>query len=107
MFSNVCVIVRRREGEALRFRDFEIVKLLGMGSFGKVVLASKKSKGGKSSSEEKLALKIVPHPHMLTVEREFFIEANGHPFVVQLVTSFNTKVTCRFKQSMTMQHKKL
>jgi hypothetical protein len=73
-----------------------------VGSFGKVILARKKSKDGKSSSEEKLALKIVPHQRVSRVEKEVFIQAIGHPFLVQLVASFHTEVTCRFKQPMTM-----
>jgi len=84
----------------LRLKDFEIIELLGSGSFGKVLLARKKSKLGKSSREEKLALKFVPRQRVLEVEKRVFIEAIGHPFLVQLVSSFHTEVTCCFKHSM-------
>jgi serine/threonine protein kinase len=80
----------------------KLIKLLGKGNFGKVFLARKISKDGKSSSEEKLAVKIVPHYCVSEVEKEVFILAIGHPFLVQLVASFHTEVTCRSKQFMTM-----
>jgi serine/threonine protein kinase len=80
----------------------KLIKLLGEGNFGKVFLARKISKDGKSSNEEKLAVKIVPHRHVRKVEKEVFILAKGHPFLVQLVTSFHTEVTYRSKLSMTM-----
>ena len=86
----------------MRLRDFEIIELLGSGSFGNVILARKKSKLDKSCREEKLALKFVPHQRVLEVEKGVFIQAIGHPFLVQLVSSFHTEVTCCFKHSMTV-----
>jgi hypothetical protein len=58
--SDGCVTGCQREERGLCLRDFKIIEHLGKGGFGKVVLAKKKSTGGRSSSKEVLALKLVP-----------------------------------------------
>ena len=82
---------RRIEEEGLRRSDFETIAHLGKGAFGSVVLAKKKSTGGHSSSEKVFALKSVPHVRAFKVEKEVFIRAAGHPFLVQLLAYFQTQ----------------
>jgi sporulation protein YlmC with PRC-barrel domain len=66
----------------------------GKESFGKVVLARKKSIGGQSSSKEMFALKFVPYQHVSKIEKEVLIRAVGHPFLVQLLAYFQIKLRC-------------
>ena len=47
-------------------------------------------------------MKIVPKGHVSVVEKEVLIRAVGHPFLVQLLSYFQTKVHCSFKQFMTV-----
>jgi serine/threonine protein kinase len=82
--------------------DFEIMRLLGEGGFGQVLLAKKTLTDGQRTKENLFALKVVPNKFVSAVEREVFIEAAGHPFLVQLITVFQTAVICSFKHSMTM-----
>jgi serine/threonine protein kinase len=82
---------RRKLTRDLCLKDFKIIGGLGAGSFGQVVLAKKKSTGGHSSSEEVFALKLVPNKLVSKVEKEFLVRAVGHPFLVQLLTYFQTK----------------
>ena len=82
---------RRREETGLRLGDFKTTKRLGEGSFGEVMLAKKKSTGDHSYSGEVFALKFVSIELVSNVETEVLIRALGHPFLVQLVTYFETK----------------
>jgi hypothetical protein len=66
------------------------------------MLARRKSMGSVSSSEELFAVKVVPHACASKVEREVLIEAAGHPFLTQMFAYFQTKVSCSFKQPMSM-----
>ena len=95
---------KRTEERGLCHGDFKLTKCLGKGAFGKVVLAKKKATGGHSSSEEMFALKFVRKQHVPKIEKEVLVQAVGHPFLVQLITYFQTKVTCCFKHSMTMHY---
>ena len=74
-----------------RREDFKVFGLLGNGGFGSVMQAKKKSTGDHSSSEEVVALKIVPNEKVTKAEKEVFFRAVGHPFLVQLLTYFQTK----------------
>jgi serine/threonine protein kinase len=80
-----------REEKGLCLEDFNILFHLGKGSFGQVVMAKKKSKGGHSSSEEAFALKLVPNKLECKVEKEILVRAVGHPFLVQLRAYFRTR----------------
>jgi len=93
---------KKTEERGLCRRDFKLIKCLGKGAFGKVVLAKKKAAGGHSSNEEVFALKFVHKKHVSELEKEVLVRAVGHPFLVQLIAYFWTKVTCCFKHSMTM-----
>jgi len=74
-----------------RREDFEVFGLLGKGGFGSVMQAKKKSTGDHSSSEEVVALKVVLNKKVFKVEKEVLFRAVGHPFLVQLLTYFQTK----------------
>ena len=71
-----------------RREDFKVFGLLGEGRFGSIVLAKKKSTGGR---EEVLALKFVPNKLVSDVEKDVLFRAVGHPFLVQLLAYFQTK----------------
>jgi serine/threonine protein kinase len=73
-----------------------MIKYLERGAFGKVVLAKKKSTGSHNSSEEVFALKFIPNKHVSGVEKEVFLRAVGHPFLVQLHAYFRTRVSRQF-----------
>ena len=74
-----------------RREDFKVFGLLGKGGFGSVVQAKKKSTGDHSCSEEMVALKIVPNQKVYKFEKEVLFRAVGHPFLVQLLTYFQTE----------------
>jgi len=93
MFSNGVVIDRRRGERGFGLKGFQIMKNLGEGAFGKVVLARKKSVG-QSSSEELFALKFVQHTQVNRIEKEVLFRAVGHPFLIQLHAYFRTRVNC-------------
>jgi len=102
MFSNGVVIDRRRQERGFGLKGFKIMKDLGKGTFGKVVLARKKSAVGESSSEELFALKFVQNTRVNKIEKEVLFRAVGHPFMVQLHAYFRTRVSCSFMHSVTM-----
>jgi len=79
-----------REERGFCFDDYMLIEQLGKGEYGQVVLAKKKSTGGHNSSEEAVALKIVPKNLVSEVEREVLVRAVGHPFIVQLHAYFET-----------------
>jgi serine/threonine protein kinase len=79
-----------KPGRGGRRKDFKVFGLLGEGAFGRVLLAKKKSTGGHSSSEEVLALKFVPNKRVSDFEKEVLFRVVGHPFMVQLLTFFQT-----------------
>ena len=74
-----------------RREDFKVLGILGEGKFGSVVLAKKKSTGGRSCSEEMLALKFVSNKLVSEIEKDVFFRAVGHPFLVQLQAYFQTR----------------
>ena len=74
-----------------RREDFKLCGHLGKGTFGIVIKAKKKSTGDHSSSEEVVALKIVPNYKVSKVEKEVLFRAVGQPFLVQLFTHFQTE----------------
>jgi serine/threonine protein kinase len=76
--------------------DYRIIRRLGSGTFGQVWLAKKQSTG------DHVAVKMVAHSRVSMVEKEVHLRAVGHPFIVQLFSFFETKVSYRFKQSMCM-----
>jgi hypothetical protein len=93
--------VTDRQGK-LYLGYYELIAHLDRGRFGQVILAKNKSTGGRSPSKEFFALKIVPHPCVSEVEKEVLIQAFGHPFLVQLLSYFQTDVCCSCKQLMSV-----
>ena len=71
-----------------RTEDFKVFGLMGN---GRVMQAKKKLTGDHSSSEEVVALKMVPNKKHFKVEKQVLCRAAGHPFLVQLFTYFETK----------------
>jgi len=66
------------------------------------VVAKRRSTGGRSSNKDRVALKVVPRSRVFAVEKEVLMRAVGHPFIVQLLSYFETKVRCSCKQFMSM-----
>jgi len=75
---------------------------VGKGGFGQIIRAKRRSTGGHSSNKDMVALKVVPKSRVSVVEKEALIRAVGHPFIVQLLSYFETKVRCSCKQFMSM-----
>ena len=65
---------------------------MGRGAFGQIILAKRRSTGGRSSNKDVVALKVVPKARVSVVEKEALIRAVGHPFIVQLLSYFETKI---------------
>jgi len=82
--ADVCVIGNRHG----RFR---IIKELGSGGAGKVYLARRSLAGGLVYSHEVYAVKVAKKLQR-NVELEVFNQATGHPYLVQMLTFFETKV---------------
>jgi len=82
--ADVCVIGKR-------LGEFRIITQLEKGGFGKVYLARRKLAGGLAYSQEVYAVKVTKN-FRANVELEVFNRATGHPYLVQLVTFFQTKV---------------
>ncbi|GFG36030.1 hypothetical protein Cfor_08431, partial [Coptotermes formosanus] len=72
--------------------QYEAIKVLGSGGFGKVLLAKRKSAGGPGCNQEVVAIKVVAkEDDRDLVEKEVLMRAVGHPFLVQLLSFFRTK----------------
>jgi hypothetical protein len=69
-----------------------MIKHLGRGAFRKGLMATRKSAGGYSCNQEFFALKFVAKQHQENVKLEVFCQADGHPYLLQLVSFFETKV---------------
>ena len=87
IFSNGSVIDR--------VGDFQVIKPLGEGRFGKFVLAKKISTDGRCSKEV-FTMKILPNERFINAEKQVLIQAVGHPFLVQLFEYFQSGVICSF-----------
>ncbi|XAR50116.1 Non-specific serine/threonine protein kinase [Bertholletia excelsa] len=78
--------------------DFEILRVIGKGAFGKVFLVRKKDGSGIGSSDELFAMKVMRketiiknnHVDYMKAERDILTKV-VHPFIVQLRYSFQTK----------------
>ena len=94
--ADVCVIGNRHG-------LFRIIKQLGRGGYGKIYLARRNLAGGLLYSHEVYAVKVAKKLQH-NVELEVFNRATGHPYLVQMLTSFETKVcssylnVCVFRQ---------
>ncbi|KAH6709397.1 kinase-like protein [Leptodontidium sp. MPI-SDFR-AT-0119] len=98
-------VMKVRAGNALRGKDitssrYEVVKVLGKGSFGVVRLVREKADNTSSASPEKkreiYAMKVIRKSDMLRnsqeghlrAERDFLVAAEGSRWVVPLIASF-------------------
>jgi serine/threonine protein kinase len=94
-YADGCVIGTEGEAEREHIPGYEEIKVLGKGGFGKVVLA-KQTSAGVSDPSQDVATKFVPKEDVCVAEGKVLIQGLGHPFVVQVLLFFETKVLCSF-----------
>jgi len=78
-------------GSKVQFKDFEILKVIGEGSFGRVY------KGRKKDSGEVIALKVMKKQYLINnnqvkyaVSEAAIMKDLDHPYIMKLVFSFQT-----------------
>jgi hypothetical protein len=69
-----------------------MVKFLGKGAFGNIMLVRRMSASCSGSKQDLFAMKAVPKDVSKYIEKEVFLHAVGHPFLVQLHSYFQTEV---------------
>jgi serine/threonine protein kinase len=91
------------EKEKRLLKEYRLVKFLGRGSFGNVTLVKRMLEDGCGGEEELFAMKTVPRADFshyvrsrTNVEKEVFLRAVGHPYLIQLHFYFETKVLHSF-----------
>jgi serine/threonine protein kinase len=72
-------------------RNYTKIELIGVGGYGNVYRVRQKLAGGPHYREKVYAMKITPK-FRKNVELEVFQQADNHPYLLQLVTYFETKV---------------
>ncbi len=79
--------------EKVHLEDFELLKVLGRGSFGKVMLVRKKDTG-KIFAMKILKKKAIVERHQVdhTKAERKILEALQHPFLMTLRYAFQNKV---------------
>jgi serine/threonine protein kinase len=84
------------EDQKVSLQDFQIIKKLGQGGFGTVVLATGSLLGGP---KELYAIKDIKKRRMtpssisfVFTEKEALMRASGHPFITTLYCCFQNKV---------------
>jgi serine/threonine protein kinase len=76
----------------LTIDDFVLLKVIGTGSYGKVILSKKKD------TEEVYAIKTLKKKHLIkknqvehTIAERSILENMDHPFIIHLAYAFQTK----------------
>ena len=78
----------------VKFNSFDIIKLLGSGSFGKVFLVKKKDSG------EIFAMKVLKKRDLIikkklryAITETKILKSCNHPFILQIHYSFQVKIS--------------
>lgn len=95
----------RSEGSSVN--GFTFLRVLGQGGFGKVLLAECKSKG-RRHDEGLCAVKVLKKENVIRdncvdfvmAERDILNLVYGHPFIINLFSSFQTEVIFQISKSV-------
>lgn len=89
--------IKKVTDEKLTIDDFTVIKVVGKGSYGKVLLVK------KNDDNKTLAMKVLKKKHMIkrnqvehTKTERSILELVKHPFVIQLRYAFQTQVKLYF-----------
>jgi serine/threonine protein kinase len=79
----------RDDSESIKIEDFTLLKVIGTGSYGKVVLAQMKA------NSKIYAIKMLKKKHLIkknqvehTIAERSILENMKHPFIIELVYAF-------------------
>jgi protein kinase A len=81
-----------RAGDDLRLKDLSKIRILGVGTFGKVWLCSHKKTGETYALKQLSKYQIIKHQQVgsVTMEKKL-LETLDHPFVIHMESSFQDK----------------
>jgi serine/threonine protein kinase len=89
--------IKKVTDDKLTIDDFTVIKVVGKGSYGKVLLVK------KNDDNKTLAMKVLKKKHMIkrnqvehTKTERSILELVKHPFVIQLRYAFQTQVKLYF-----------
>lgn len=89
--------IKKVTDDKLTIDDFTVIKVVGKGSYGKVLLVK------KNDDNTTLAMKVLKKKHMIkrnqvehTKTERSILELVKHPFVIQLRYAFQTQVKLYF-----------
>jgi protein-serine/threonine kinase len=81
----------RDDSESIKIEDFTLLKVIGTGSYGKVILAQMKA------NNKIYAIKMLKKKHLIkknqvehTIAERSILENMKHPFIIELVYAFQT-----------------
>ena len=94
--------------EGTSLNDFTFLRVLGQGGFGKVLLAESKSAGTLQHEEGLYAVKVLKKRDIIKdnsvefvmAERDILNLVSGHPFMINLFSSFQTEVIFQISKSV-------
>jgi serine/threonine protein kinase len=82
--------------------DYKLIKILGKGTFGQVILAKNRLKAACNSGKDLFALKQVAREKVSEVEKEVLLATDKHPFIIELIEYLESKVSCSFRHSISV-----